>query len=148
MESIPLRLMIVAVVASVSIVPAANALQTLEDKEFLRRAGAQLDMVVACAQVVAIQGVGNVRTLELDFSGDSSIRFARLSFGDFEGGAYMSSVVLELSTGAKLVRTCSDPAVWICSGTFGPLEVSTQAFDLRLETELHGRALCVVVWLS
>lgn len=99
LESLPLKLMIVAVVASLSIIPASEALDSLRVRDFARKAELQLDLVIGTAQVVGIEGPGSVRTLDLDLDGGTRMRFASLSIGDHRGGANMSSVVLRFVGG-------------------------------------------------
>src|SRR4030042_289174 len=113
LESLPLKLMIVAVVASLSIVPASEALDSLRARDFARKAELQLDLVIGTAQIVGIEGPGSVRTLDLDLDGGTRMRFASLSRGDHRGGANMSSVVLRFVGGGSTVRSAFDPPVWM-----------------------------------
>lgn len=143
-ESIPLRLMIVAVIVSLSILPAAGALDTFRNRDLVRRAAMELDEMMAVAQVMAIQGPGNVRTLTFDLRGDGSLRFDKLTIGDSVGGPNMSSVVLRFTNGAVLARSALEPAVWLRSGSGGALTVDSPFFQLRLESVLEEHALSIV----
>jgi len=136
LESLPLRLMIVAVVASMSVVPAARMLDTLEDKEFVDRAKLQLENIVAAAQLLSVEGPGGVRTLSLDFSGRGDLRFRSLVLGGESGSANMSSVQLLLSSGSRILRTATAPEVWLVSPEGAALEVSSPVFELRLSALL------------
>lgn len=117
LESLPLKLMIVALVASLSIIPAAEALNNLRNRDFANRVELQLDLIVSTAQILAIGGPGGARTMNLDFTSDGTIGFDRMVIGG-DRGANMSSVVLRFTNGAVMVRTCTDPAVWMrtCEG--------------------------------
>ena len=145
LESIPLRLMIIAVVAALSVVPAAEALETLESKDFVRRAVLQLECVISTAQVLAIEGPGSVRTVLLDFGGGGSVRFDSISIGDREGGSNMSSAILTLSSGARIVRSASDPPVCMRSPEGHAVHLETPAAKLRFSCELLNATWYVLV---
>ncbi|MBN1678586.1 MAG: hypothetical protein JW880_08625 [Candidatus Thermoplasmatota archaeon] len=143
-ESIPLRLMIVAVVVSLSILPAAGALDTFRNRDLVRRVALELDEMMAVAQVMAIQGPGNARTLTFDLRGDGSLQFDRLTIGDSAGGPNMSSAVLRFTNGAVLSRSALEPTVWLRSGSGEALTVDTPFFRLRLESILDKSVLYIV----
>lgn len=143
LESFPLRLMIVAVVAAMSIVPASEALESLQDRDFVSRAGLGMDKVVYMAQMLIMQGPGALRTVELDLTSEGTLSAVRIVIGDVPGGPYGNAVVLELSSGAKLVRLAQDPPACMTS-TFGQgLEVKSCRFSLVMETVLSD-GVCLV----
>lgn len=144
-ESLPLRLMIVAVVVGLSVLPAADALDTFRNRDLVRRAASELEELVAVAQVMAIQGPGNVRTLTVDLRGDGSLRFDQLVIGDSSGGPNMSSAVLRFANGAVMSRSALEPAVWLRSGSGEGLTVDSPIIQLRLESVLENRELSIIV---
>lgn len=144
LESLPLKLIIVAVVASMSIAVAADGLEGLRDKDFLRRARLQVDAIVAAAETVAVEGPGSARTLDLDFSSEGSLGFEGISVGDSTDGPGAASVVLLLSTGASVTGTAEDPPAWICSGGGQGLAIQSCTFGLRLECVLEGETFHVL----
>ena len=131
--------MIVAIVASLSIVPAADALQNLKNKEFLTRAEVQLEMIISAAQTLAIEGPGGIQTIEIDFASDGSIKFERITIGDAKGGPNMSSVVLAFSNGGRMTKTALDPPVWMTSLSNRELTIASSTFTLRMTADLEGR---------
>lgn len=131
-EGIPLKLFIAILVAGLSIVPAADALERLNAREFVKRAMLELNKVILAAQVLAIAGPGGVRTLSLDFSSDCDLSMEWLTIGDELGGPNMSSAVVRLSSGASLVRTGAEPPIWMKSPDGGPLQVQSEEFELRM----------------
>lgn len=143
-ESIPLRLMIVAIVVGMSILPASEALNAFRNRDLVRRAAMELDEMIAVAQVMAIQGPGNVRTLTFDLRGDGSLRFDRLTIGDYAEGANISSVVLRFTNGAIMTRSALEPAVWLRSDAGGCLTVYHALFQLRLESVLDNGVFYIV----
>lgn len=143
LESLPLRLMVVAAVAALSVAPAVEALDTVRDRDFVARAGLTLDRVVRTAQAVSLEGPGSVRTIDVDLSSEGSLRAARLSIGDCPNGSSACAVVLELSTGVKLVKLAQSPWAAMTSSAGGCLEVTSERFSLRMEAVL-GRGACVV----
>jgi len=143
-ESLPLRLMIVAVVVGLSVLPAAEALDTFRNRDLIRRAALELDEIMAVAQLMAIQGPGNVRTLAVDLRGDGSLRFDTLSIGDSEDGPNLSSAVLRFKNGAALSRSALEPPVWLRSDSGSALTVDSPVFELRLESVLEERVLSIV----
>ena len=145
LETIPLRLMIIAVVASMSVVPAAQALDGLENREFMRRADLQLERIISTAQLLAIAGPGNVRTIDLDFGGDGSVRFESVVIGDRQGGANISSAILRLSTGALKVHTATDPPVWMMAETGTGLVLTMPLTKLRMSAVFENRACFVLL---
>jgi hypothetical protein len=145
LESLPLKLMIVAVVASLSIIPASEALDSLRVRDFARRAELQLDLVIATAQVVGIEGPGSVRTLDLDLDGGTRMRFASLSIGDHRGGANMSSVVLRFVGGGLTVRSASNPPVWMTGLGGESLVIETPRFKLTLSCMLDNRTCSILL---
>jgi len=143
LEALPLRLMIVALVASMSVLPAAQALSGFEDREFMRRAEMQLDRLVTASQILTVQGPGNVRTLSLDFTSSGRLAFDRLRVGDRPDGPNASGVIVLLNNGARVTRLAMDPACTLCSKD-GSVFVSTQpAFDLRLTALMENRTILV-----
>ncbi len=145
LESLPLKLMIVAVVASLSIIPASEALDNLRARDYARRAELQLDMVIGMAQVVGIEGPGSARTLDVDLDGGTRVRFASITIGDHRGGANMSSVVLRFFGGGSTVRSASDPPVWMTGLDGQGLVVYTPRFKLTLSCMLDNRTCCILL---
>jgi hypothetical protein len=143
-ESLPLRLMIVAVVVGLSVLPAAEALDTFRNRDLARRAALELDEIIGVAQAMAIQGPGNVRTLAVDLRGDGSLRFDTLTIGDSEEGPNLSSAVLRFKNGAAVSRAALEPPVWLRSASGGELTVDSPLFQLRLESVLEERVLSIV----
>lgn len=144
LESFPLRLMIVAVVAAMSVAPAAGALEALQDRDFVSRARLAMDRVVHVAQMLSMQGPGAARTVDLDLSSEGGLRALRLRVGDAPGGAYASALVLELSSGGRLISLASEPPVRMCSASLEALVVDSERFSLRLEAQASGE-WCLVV---
>lgn len=147
LESLPLKLMIVALVASLSVIPAGQALESFRNRDFAARAQIELETIISAAQALMIDGPGSVRTLHIDFRGDGSLCFGWLSIGDLRGGPNMSSAVLHMSRGAILSRTATEPAVWITSPSRSSLTVDSPRCDLRLSAILEGRTAFVLVEL-
>lgn len=145
LESIPLKLMIVAVVASLSVIPASHALQGLENREFVRRAGLGLEMIVSTAQTLTTEGPGSVRTISLDFRGDGSLRPDRLTIGDRVGDPNASSAVLRLRNCAAIVRSATDPPAMIIGPGGTALVTSSFVLDLRMSAMLGNRTVYVLV---
>jgi hypothetical protein len=145
LESLPLRLLIVAVVAALSVVPAAEALDALEDRGFLSRAGLMMDKVVHTAQMLSMQAPGASRTVEVDLSSDGSLRAVRLIIGDEPNGPSASALVLELSSGARIVRSAQDPPARMSSPLGQGLEVGSERFCLRMVACLMDGAYVVSV---
>jgi len=141
---VPLRLMIVAVVVGLSVLPASQALDSFRNRDLVRRAALELDELMAVAQVMAIQGPGNVRTLSMDLRGDGSLRFDRITIGDSEEGPNATSAVLRFTNGAVLSRSADEPAVWLRGESGQGLTVDSPVFELRLESVLEDRMLSIV----
>jgi hypothetical protein len=147
LESLPLKLMIVAVVACMSVIPAGQALDELRDRDYVARAKLQLETVISAAQMLMIDGPGGVRTLRLDFDHDGSLVFDRLVIGDEIGGPNMSSIVLRLQNGASIVRLASEPEVWMTGISRGPVVVGQAVCSLRLSAQVAERTAFVLVEL-
>jgi hypothetical protein len=145
LESLPLKLIIVAVVATMSVVPAGQALESFRNRDFMARAQIELETIISAAQRLMLEGPGSVRTIHLDFRGDGSMSFGRLTIGDARGGPNMSAAVLRLSGGSILVRTASEPAVWMAGGSMDSLIVDAPTCDLRLSTTFDGRKAFVLM---
>ena len=143
LESLPLRLLIVAAVAAMSIVPAAEALDTLQDRDFVSRAGLTMDEIIHTAQMLSMQGPGASRTVEVDLSSDGSLKAVRLVVGDDPDGAYTNALVLELSSGGRIIRIAQDPTARMASPSGDGLEVTSERFSLRMEAHLSGDR-CIV----
>lgn len=152
LESLPLRLMIVAVVAGLSIAPAAGALQALEDRSFLHRCEIQLETLVSASQAVLMEGLGAKRTVDLDLISDGGLRVTLVEIGDEWGGPYMASVAFELSSGRRLIRTAVEPPVWLASDGLRQLATDSNVFSLALSWDIHdGRQMVrceVLPWTS
>jgi hypothetical protein len=138
LESLPLKLMIVAIVATMSVVPASQALEGFRNRDFVARAQIELESIISAAQTLMLEGPGSVRTLHLDFRGDGSMAFDRILIGDTRGGPNMSSVVLRMIGGGILARTAIEPAVWIASGSMASLVVESPTCDLRMHAKQDG----------
>jgi hypothetical protein len=145
LESLPLKLMVVAVVASLSIIPAANALDGMRAREFIGKAELQLATIVVCAETLTVDGPGNVRTIPLDFRGEGRVGFSRLTIGDAEDGANVSSIVLELRSGAFIIKLADQPPVWMRSAAGKSLQISSPVLDLRMSALLSNQTIYVLV---
>lgn len=139
-----MRLLIVAVVAGLSIAPASEALESLRDKAFVQRCELQLDLAVRTAQIVAVEGEGSVRTIHMDFQSDGDLGLASLTIGDGWGKPYMASLVLELTSGGRMIRTASEPVVWLASEDSHGIRMCTEVFDLRLTASGYGSVAMVI----
>ncbi len=145
LESLPMRLIVVAVAAAMSIIPAAEALETLQDRDFVSRARLTMDNLVGVAQMLSMQGPGAARTVDVDLSSEGGLRALGLRVGDVPGGAYASAVTIELSSGASLLRLAQEPPVAMVSSEGGTLVVEAERFTLRMETALLGDERVVTV---
>jgi len=132
LEALPLRLLVIAIAAGLSVVPAAEALESLRDRSFLQRCEVQLDAIIGTCQMISMEGYGAVRTVSLDFRSEGRLRMASLMIGDSWAEPGMTSVVLELTSGGKMIRTASEPAVWITSADHEGLRIDSESFSLRL----------------
>src|SRR4030042_740406 len=138
LESLPLKLVIVAAGAGLSIIPAADALESMRKKDLVGGAQLQIEQIAHAVQVVAMEGPGSVRTLSLDFSSEGSVGFFRLTLGDSEGGAAMNCVALQLNTGAYLTSMVDDPPAWLGGYAGAGLDGFNPGFELRIENRLDG----------
>ncbi len=145
LESLPLKLIVVAVVASLSVIPAAQALEVLRTREFEREAALQLAAIVSCAEVLSLRGPGNVRTIPVDLRGGGGACFSSLTIGDTRSGTNASSIVLETSGGHRMIRMADRPPVWLCSVEGTALVVCAPVFGLRMSVPLTGESACVLV---
>lgn len=144
LESLPLRLMIVAVVAGLSIAPAADALEALEDRSFLHRCDVELLRLISASQAVAMEGVGSNRTLGIDLATEGRLHVDRVAIGDAWGDPYMTSVVLDMSSGRRVIRSASEPFVWLASGDLDQLLVSSDRFWMLMACDVRdGRHVVV-----
>ena len=152
LESLPLRLMIVAVVAGMSIAPAAEALKTLTSQSFLQRCEAELEGLIRSSQSVLMEGAGSSRMLGLNLASDGHVRVEMVAIGGERGSPYMACVMLHLSNGNSIIRSAIAPPVWLASSDLGRLEVASDRFDLSLTWSLHESGpviVCEVVgWTS
>ena len=144
LEALPLRLLIIAIVAGLSIMPAADVLESLRDRSFIQRCELQLDTMMRTAQAISIEGLGAVRTVHLDFTSDGRLQMASLTVGDEWGKPCMTSIVLELSSGGRMVRTAMQPAIWLTSEGRDGLCIMAEAFDLRLEVASYDSVPTIV----
>lgn len=147
LESLPLKLLIVAIVASMSVIPAGEALDGLRDRDFVARAKLELETVISVAQTLMLDGPGGARTIHMDFEGGGSRAFALLTIGDERGGPNMSAAVLRMKSGASLVRTATGPEVWMMGRSHDSLVIDEPRCDLRLSTQLTNRTAYVLVEL-
>jgi hypothetical protein len=140
--------MIVAIVASLSIVPAADGLKNLRNREYLTRAEVQLDLIISTAEMVAIEGPGSVRTIDLDFASDGSVKFERVTIGDAENGPNTSSVALVFSTGSRMTKTACDPPIWMKASDDRGLTIVASVFTLKMSANLEGWVEYVLVEMA
>jgi hypothetical protein len=152
LEALPLRLLVIAIAAGLSVVPAAEALESLRDRSFLQRCEIQLDAIIGTCQMISMEGYGAARTVSLDFRSEGRLRMASLMIGDSWGEPGMTSVVLELTSGGKMIRTISEPAVWLTSAGHEGLRIDSESFSLRLTVGFPGSVPVIVceaeTWIS
>jgi len=134
-EEIPLRLMIVAVVVAMSVLPAAQALETLKTREFIARASQQLDEIARTAEVLSIEGPGSVRTLSLDFTSSGRVEIDSFQMGGSSEGPNSTAIVLRLSNGGILVRSMSGDSLPVSAKDSQGLQTSAARFDLRVSVQ-------------
>ena len=152
LESLPLRLMVVAIVAGLSVIPAAGALDALRDRSFLDRCSLQLNAIVSTAEVVGIEGTGARRSVEVDLSSDGALRAVELAIGGGPGEPTRSSIILELSSGRRMICQADEPFTWLASPAHERLVTSSASFTLVMsgaESEGERLVICEVVpWTS
>lgn len=136
-ETIPLRLMIVGVVIALSVLPAAQALDTLRNSNFFDRALQQIEAVADAAAIISIEGPGSVRTLSLDFSSNGELRFSSLSIGGPAGSPNSTMMLLTLSNERELARTVSADGTHVCSRERSSLQISIAQFALRMSAQFE-----------
>lgn len=83
--------------------------------------------------------------MKLDFTSDGKIGFERMVIGDGAGGANMSSIVLGFTNGAVMIKTCSDPPVWMKARDGHGLVIESPRSELRMSAEIDGRAPYILV---
>jgi hypothetical protein len=147
LESLPLKLMIVVIVASLSVIPAGQALEGFRNRDFVARAELALESIISTAQSLMIDGPGGVRTLHLDFEGAGHLKFELVLIGDSRGGPNMSAVVLRLAGGTSIIRTATEPEVWMKAPSGDSLIVTYPICDVRLSTQLSNRTAFVLAEL-
>ena len=151
-ESLPLRLLVVAVVAGLSIVPAAGALDALRDRSFLDRCSVQLRTIVSTAELVAMEGIGAKRSMRVDLTSDGTLRATELEIGGGPGEPTRSSAILELSSGRLLICQADEPFTWLASPAYERLVTRSTAFTLVMtasESEGQRLVVCEVLpWTS
>ncbi len=145
LESLPLKLAIISVVASLSVVPAGQALESFRNRDFVNRAQLELESIISTAQVLMLEGPGAVRTIHIDLASAGRLDFHTLVIGDAKGGPNMSAVILVLTSGGTLVRIAAEPEVWLRGSDGGALTITSSRFDLRLSTQLVDHAAFVLV---
>ena len=144
-ETIPLRLMVIAVVVALSVLPAAQALDTLKTRDFLQRASQQLDSIMDTIEVLIVEGPGSVRTKSLDFSSSGDLGFRCLRVGGAPESANSTSVVLVLDNGGTLVRVSPNDEIPVSAKDGGRLEVWRDRFDIRMSAEFEKGRFWVMV---
>ena len=144
--------MIVAIVAGLSIGPAAGALHALEDRSFLHKCEIELQRLICTSQAVAMEGVGSSRVVDIDLSSNGRLRMISLTIGGERGDPWMASTVLELSSGRQMIRSASEPFVWIASTDLDQLVIGSTVFRALLHYDIvDGRSLViceVLPWTS
>lgn len=143
-EAIPLRLLVVAVVASLSVIPASGALDALRDRSFLDRCVVQIETIVATAEVVALEGEGSRRSVDVDLTTDGSLRMSRLAIGGGPDDPARSSVILELSSGRRLIGQVDEPFAWLASPYHEGLVTRSTEFTLLLTASESGNGMLVI----
>ena len=143
-ESLPLRLLVVAIVAGLSIMPAAGALDALRDRSFLDRCSVQLQTMVSTAEVVAMEGIGARRSLHVDLTSDGALSASELGIGGGPDEPTRSSVILELSSGRRMICQADGPFTWLASPAHERLVTRSTAFTLVMTaSESAGQRLVV-----
>ncbi|MCU0860337.1 MAG: hypothetical protein MUE55_07125, partial [Thermoplasmata archaeon] len=117
----------------------------LRDKDFLRRAEAQLEELVWTAEVVSLEGPGSSRTVVLDFSSDGGIRFDRLTVGDHRDGPNQTAVRLVLSTGSSIVRITDMPPVPMSGPDGGAVVVQSTTATMTVRCAIEDGVQRVLV---
>lgn len=151
-ESLPLRLLVVAVVAGLSVIPAAGALAALRARSFLDRCSLQLRTIVSTAEVVGMEGVGARRSVEVDLASDGALRAVELEIGGGPEEPTRSSVILELSSGRRLICQADEPFTWLASPAHERLVTTSTTFTLVMSGSESGGERLVVCevapWIS
>ena len=143
--SLPLKLLVISVVATMSIIPAADALESMHYKEFVSRCSAQLQGIIRTCQLLSVEGPGAARGVTLDLRSQGTPGMACLSIGGGYGRPGMCSAVLELSNGNRIIATAEQPSVWICSEELEVLLVYSCLLELRFECTIVPGGVCVTV---
>lgn len=129
-EGLPLRLLVAAIVAGLTIPTVVAGLTAYEAQQVELRTVQELDAVVRVAQQLYMSGDG-AQDVRVDLAGGVTVRVEYAAIGDAPGGPLAPSVRFKLS-GQPEVFLLADPPVPM-AGEDGPLSLGPGRHVVRVE---------------
>lgn len=135
-EGIPLQLIIVMVIMAITVPVAWRGLESYDRSQTENDLISEIDFLAANIKQVYLNGMGNARDVDVDFSNGMMARVERIEIGDSEDGVW-SSIRYKLShKGSEfiLIKNPNIPMGNVSQDDIGPLVVGPGRHTIHLET--------------
>jgi hypothetical protein len=136
-EGIPLKLIIVLVIVAITVPVAWKGLESYDRSQTESNLVLEIDFLAANIKQVYLNGVGNARNVEVDFSDGMMTSVERIEIGDSEQGVW-SSIRYKLEhKGSQfvLIKNPNIPVTHVNHEDIGPLVVGPGRHTIHLETK-------------
>jgi hypothetical protein len=135
-EGIPLKLIIVLVIVAITVPFAWKGLESYDRSQTETNLVMEIDFLAANIKQVYLNGMGNARDVDVDFSSGFVTSVERIEIGDSEDGVW-SSIRYKLGGGNSrfvLIKNPNIPIARVNEDDVGPLVVGPGRHTLHLET--------------
>ena len=136
-EGIPLKLIIVLVIVAITMPVAWKGLESYDRSQTETNLVLEIDFLAANIKQVYLNGIGNARDVEVDFSDGFVTSEERIEIGDSEEGVWSS---IRYKLGHKnsqfvLIKNPNIPIAHVSQEDVGPLVVGSGRHTIHLETK-------------
>lgn len=132
---LPLRVLVAAVVAGITVLAVLGGLGAAEGQQAVLRAEAAIDAVVRLAQRFYLAGGGG-EELRVDLGGGVTAKVEYVRIGDVPGGAWASAAAYRV-TGQPETYVVADPPVPM-AGDGGPMVLGPGLHRVRIAYDGEG----------
>jgi hypothetical protein len=144
-EGLPLRLMVVTLLISLTLPIALGTLQGFQEQTLLREGMRLADLIGSAATSAYTSGEGNVRLVELDWPEAQPSPSIKLMLAGPEGSLLSSRLDVIVNGETSAQRFLSDPLVQLVSIDSRRMEIGPSCQGLRLSCIVAEGAAYVLV---
>jgi hypothetical protein len=144
-EGLPLKLIITALVLSITIPASVNALQAYDRMQAQENVRNEVEHLIISARQVYLGGAGSQRVIEFNPDGGMFYHLDWVSIGDAVGGQNESAIFYRFEDGSTKVILISNPRVALRGEGGGGVRIGPGRHQLVLQSKQDSSGIYVEI---